>query len=441
MVKTPASQRLAATIALLAALFFIITVLRIFVADPLGWIGISGSLLLLLVSVYWLTLGRTHQRLLALLSGIGSLLLLGHLLSVAPLSNLWNTLSAIILLSMASLAAKQALTPTPVPASAPPSEKKSPPRFSKMTLLINPKSGGGKAEKFDLVNKARSMGVDVHVLSKEDDLLALAREAAESGAEVLAMGGGDGSLGLVATVAMEYNLPFICIPVGTRNHFAMDMNLDRNDPVAALAAFQGEERLIDVATIGDRVFLNNASFGVYAAAINEPGYRDAKATAFRTVIAEVLNGQRQPFDLQFESPKGARQQAFFVFVGNNPYEFIGLEDLGGRPQLDAGQLQITVVEAGDHEALGKLAQGMIIGNPDFIDGFQQWQTTEFTIDAASDTLAVGTDGEALDFPTPITMAIRPNALRVLVPPGTPLVRPNPATFTPENLQRLTELVR
>ena len=50
------------------------------------------------------------------------------------------------------------------------------------------------------------------------------------------MAGGDGSLGAVAQVAIERELPFVCVPFGTRNHFARDLGLDRNDPIAALAA-------------------------------------------------------------------------------------------------------------------------------------------------------------------------------------------------------------
>ena len=135
-----------------------------------------------------------------------------------------------------------------------------------------------------------------------------------------------------------------------------------------------------------------------------------------------------------------REQAFIVFVGNNPYEFIGIEDFGGRRRLDQGSLQITAIEAEDHDGLANLAQGMIIGNPDFVEGFQQWTATDFQIDSGSELLAVGTDGEALEFPTPVTLRIHPRVLRVLVPRGTPLERPSsPLVLSPEGLQKLGEL--
>ena len=454
MSKPTDSRRMAATASLLALLLAVIAAIRVVIVDPLGWVGVTGTFILLLVTLYWFAFGRKHQRLLAGAVGIGSLILLVHLVTIAPVSNLWNALSVLVLLGIAWLSGRQALTPeppvtrpsagghnadhTPRPAHA----DRSQPRPRKMTLLVNPKSGGGKAEKFAIADKARALGVDVRVLEKGDDLLALAREAAAAGAEVLGMGGGDGSLALVASVAMEYDLPFVCIPVGTRNHFAMDMSLDRSDPAAALAAFTGgEERVVDVATVGEQVMLNNASFGVYPATLNEPGYREAKAEAFREVIASVLNGEREPFDLRFDTPQGRREQAFIVFVGNNPYEFIGLEDFGGRPRLDRGQLQITVIEPRHHDTLAKLARGMIIGQPDFAEGFQQWNATEFEIDSGAATLDAGVDGEALTFATPVRIRIRPQALRVLLPSGTPLENSNLAVFTPEGLHKLGDLLR
>src|SRR4051812_47390104 len=108
-------------------------------------------------------------------------------------------------------------------------------------LLVNPRSGS--ADRLDdLLAAAAQQGVPTRVLSVGDDPAALARSAQ---ADVLGMAGGDGSLGAVASVAIDRGLPFVCIPFGTRNHFARDAGLP-DDPVDALAAFGGEEHQIDV---------------------------------------------------------------------------------------------------------------------------------------------------------------------------------------------------
>src|SRR5206468_2305338 len=95
-----------------------------------------------------------------------------------------------------------------------------------------------------------------------DDLRALTEHAVAQGADVLGVAGGDGSQALVADVARSHDLAFVCIPAGTRNHFALDLGLDRRDVAGALDAFEDAvERRIDLASVGGRVFVNNASLG------------------------------------------------------------------------------------------------------------------------------------------------------------------------------------
>ena len=125
-------------------------------------------------------------------------------------------------------------------------------------LLINPRAGSKKPSTEELAQAARERGIDVHVLGEGDDPVELAR-AAE--AEILAAAGGDGTVATVAAVAVERGLPFVVVPFGTRNHFARDVGLDRDDPLAALDAFAGEERRVDVGRVGERRFLNNVSLG------------------------------------------------------------------------------------------------------------------------------------------------------------------------------------
>ena len=145
-------------------------------------------------------------------------------------------------------------------------------------LLVNPRSGGGKAERAGLAERARERGIDVIVVRSEDEVAALVADAVVRGADVLGIAGGDGSLAIVAASAVAHGLPFVCIPAGTRNHFALDIGVDRRDLVGALDAFtDGIERRIDVAEVNGRLFLNNVSLGIYGDAVRQPAYRDAKA--------------------------------------------------------------------------------------------------------------------------------------------------------------------
>ncbi len=113
--------------------------------------------------------------------------------------------------------------------SAPPCERG--------VLIINPWSGGGAAERWSIADECRQRGIDVVVITANDDLGELAEQAVSGGADCLGVAGGDGSLAPVAQVAARSQIPFVCVPAGTRNHFAHDLGLDRARPLDALDAF------------------------------------------------------------------------------------------------------------------------------------------------------------------------------------------------------------
>lgn len=131
------------------------------------------------------------------------------------------------------------------------------PRPERAVVFWNPKSGGGKAEQANLDEEARRRGIEPVKLEPDDDLEALVREAVAGGADALAAAGGDGTQAIVATAAAEHGLPYARVPAGTRNHFALDLGVDRDDVVDALDALvDGRERRVDLAEVNGKVFVN-----------------------------------------------------------------------------------------------------------------------------------------------------------------------------------------
>ena len=162
-----------------------------------------------------------------------------------------------------------------------------PPRLP--VLFVNPRSGDGKAARAGVAERARAKGIEAVILAPGQDLAALAREAVTAGADALGMAGGDGSLAVVAAAAAAHGIPFVCVPGGTRNHFALDVGVDRHDLIGALDTFTGGvERQIDTAEVNGRLFLNNVSLGIYGEAVRSPAYRDAKARTLLEIAAEVM---------------------------------------------------------------------------------------------------------------------------------------------------------
>ena len=177
-------------------------------------------------------------------------------------------------------------------------------------LFYNPKSGGGKAERFHVADEARARHIEPVELARGDDLESLVRDAVARGADGLAMAGGDGSQAIVASVAAELGLPYACIPAGTRNHFALDLGVDREDVVGALDAFvDGGERRVDLAEVNGRVFVNNVSLGLYAEAVQRSEYRDAKLRTLLDAMPDALGPDAPESDLVWRGPGGEERSS------------------------------------------------------------------------------------------------------------------------------------
>ncbi|HSX30618.1 MAG TPA: diacylglycerol kinase family protein [Candidatus Saccharimonadales bacterium] len=291
--------------------------------------------------------------------------------------------------------------------------------FRYPVLIINPESGNGRAIKAGVDTIAQRRGIRVIITKKEDNIEALARTAAQDGADVIGVSGGDGTLGAVAKVALECNLPLVILPGGTRCHFARDIGLDPKRIVDALEGFWGIARKVDVGIVGERVFLNNASFGVYADIIAHPEYRQHKLATTRKVLQELLDGTRSAYDLQFADGTGVwHAQAVQLFVGVNPYRTLRLFELGRRNLLDTGKLQVTVVTALDDTTIRRLIGTLTFrrsAGTALPANFLQWTAQAFTLHSAGDAVVAGVDGESEQYRTPLTISLISKGLTVMVP--------------------------
>jgi diacylglycerol kinase family enzyme len=273
-------------------------------------------------------------------------------------------------------------------------------RPQRPVLFINPRSGGGRAGRAGLAEAARERGIETVVLQPGDDLGALAEGAAAGGADVLGMAGGDGSLGLVASTASAHGVPFVCVPAGTRNHFARDLGLDPNDLVGSLDAFtDAVERPIDLGDVNGRAFLNNVSLGVYGDAVQRESYRDAKARTLFETAAEVLGPSAELPGVRLVDERGAvHTDPAVILVSNNPYALRRPAESGMRPVLDGGRLGVLVLHRPG-------------GPPRRAD--RAWTAHSLEVDSPN-ALAAGLDGEAIRLDPALHFAIRPKALRVRI---------------------------
>jgi diacylglycerol kinase family enzyme len=376
-------------------------------------VGAAGACLQLAGS-YWFLARRGMVRWLAF--GLVTLAPIAVLVIFAINHVLWVGIVSLVIVALAIAAARLALTPVAADPGMPAREIP-PPR--RAFLIMNPRSGGGKVAKFGLKEKGEALGAEVVLLEGpgQVDVAVLARKAVAAGADLLGVAGGDGTQALVAGVAAEYDLPFLVISAGTRNHFAMDLGLDRDNPAACLDALSdGVEQRIDLGIIGGRTFVNNASFGAYAEVVQSPAYRDDKRGTTLQMLPDILSGHR---GARLTARAGANMVAGpqALLVSNNPYEGGDIAGLSRRARLDTGTLGVAAVTVDSAlQAVELLRRGRGSGVTIFT-------ASEVVVDADAAEVPVGIDGETVMMATPVRCAVRPRALRVRVPRDRPGIRP------------------
>ncbi|MDT9686798.1 diacylglycerol kinase family protein [Streptomyces sp. P9(2023)] len=386
-----------------------------------GMVIVVGGFVGLVVSaagMWWMLARRGPLR------WLGAFLMVGAPVGVIVLyvrGGLWVTALVVVGLWAVALACGRAALRRPREGHVMRGEARHAPR--RAVILMNPASGGGKVARFRLVERAEGLGVRVILLEPTSpvDVGHLARTAVSEGADLLGVAGGDGTQAQVAAVAAEHDLPFLVVPAGTRNHFAMDLGLDRNDPSLSLGALtHGEELRVDLGEVNGRPFVNTVSFGVYAQVVQRPEYRDAKAGTALDAMPDLLRESGPRLDAVTDDGRHLpAQQA--LLVSNNPYTRPD-PFTGRRPRLDQGELGVIGVRV---ESAAGAADMALRGS--FSDSLHVLTAHRVDVTDGDDTMPVAVDGEALTLATPVTCTIRHRALRVRVPrdrPGAPPAAPS-----------------
>jgi len=371
-------------------------------------LSVLACVVVALAVAWWALVRRGFARV------VGAVIAVGLLVGAVVLVVLegWVLEDALILVGLVvavAAASRAFVVRAQLPAGSP---------VKRAVLFYNPKSGGGKAERFQVAREARARGVEPVELHLGDDLETLVRDAIADGADAVGVAGGDGTQAIVAAIAAERQLPYVCVPAGTRNHFALDLGVDRDDVVGALDAFtKGRERVVDLAEVNGRVFVNNVSLGVYAEAVQSAGYRDAKLRTLADTVPTVLGPDGEGLDLRFTGADGREHKTgAVVMVSNDPYRLGRVLGSGTRPRLDCGELGITV--AGEDAAGGAHKP------------VEEWSAPSFEV-RSDGPVAAGIDGEAAKLDPPLRFRTRPQALRVRIAPQHPGASPSAAM--PEDL--------
>jgi diacylglycerol kinase family enzyme len=407
-------QLMAIVAVLLVAGVVVATVVRV-AGQPLR-IAVELVLVVVAVGGTWLALTTTKARR-AVAAGVALAAIATWLVSVVNAGG-YRVLSVvvrIISLVVAVNLAKHALSTTLGELKQRQTEGTPVPAAAHGVLFINLRSGGGKAERFRLVDECTERGIAPVVLGPGQDWFQTMREVAASGVDVLGMAGGDGSQGMVGTVAAEMGLPVVVVPAGTRNHLSVDLGIDRDDVVGALDGYgEAVERTVDLADVNGHVFVNNVSLGVYAAVARSAAYRDAKIDTTLATLPDVLGPDSEPFDLRFTAADGVEHRgAHIIQISNNPYGTT-MRGRASRPRLDTHQLGVMTLVLPRRRDAGVFLALLARGRPDRFEGFSSWATPTFEV-TSDGPIDMGVDGEHMVMDSPLRFSIRPSPLRVRVP--------------------------
>ena len=259
---------------------------------------------------------------------------------------------------------------------------------------------------------------EVRFCGEQDDVLTLARDAVNAGAEIVVAAGGDGTVNAVASAVAGTRAAMGLLPLGTLNHFAKDLGIptERGEAIDVLA--QGGTARVDVAEVNGRIFVNNSGVGLYPTIVRlreqrqQHGWRKWPAFAVATITA--LARYRKLHVRVSANGQALARTTPIVFVGNNRYATVGPK-LGTRERLDRGELSLVIPHP--HRPLRLLWYAVLalLGRRFERDDVDVIHAPALRIESRHEHLRVSIDGEVATLPAPLEYRVRPRALRVLVP--------------------------
>ena len=290
-----------------------------------------------------------------------------------------------------------------------------------LPVLVNPLSGGGftdeKQRELDAL--FREAGAQP-AFRLSADLRGAAQALVRERPPCIVAAGGDGTVSAVASALAGSDVPLALLPTGTLNHFARDVGLPAELADCVRVAVAGNTKAVDVGEVNGRVFINNASIGLYPAIVRRRekqqrrlgrGKWHAMLWAMHTVL------RSHPFLYLAIELDGVSQQRRtpFVFVGNNEYLMEGFT-MGLRERLDSGVLSVYLSHRRGRIGLLLLALRALFGRLQQAKDFEAANVSELRIEShRHKRLLVATDGEVSALDMPLEFRVRPRALKVIVP--------------------------
>ena len=297
---------------------------------------------------------------------------------------------------------------------------------TRVAVVLNAGSGDGSAEQAAalLATLFSEVGYEfrIDLLKAGDDLPKAIDRAIADKVDIIVAGGGDGTVNSVVNAIAGHDITLGVLPLGTLNHFARDLGLPIAMEEAARVIVAGHTTQIDVGEVNGRLFVNNSSVGLYPRIVQlRERYRASGVEKWVVAAWATLRvtHQQKPLRMKIEAAgRDAVGMTPLVFIGNNEYRMAGF-DAGSRESLRGGKLALYVVKGSGRWQLLQLVWRILAGTATESGALAMATALDATIDVPFDDrvtqLPVAVDGEVTTLDLPLRYAIRPGALRVIVP--------------------------
>lgn len=292
----------------------------------------------------------------------------------------------------------------------------------RMCLIANPGSGLNSRDA-DAIRRA--MGVfgpeaELREWSDEGETLdATVRHAIRDGFGTIVAAGGDGTVMGVAQAMLGSDRRMAVLPLGTFNYFARGLGLPEDPEAAARAILGGGTHPISVGTVNGKVFLNNASLGIYPSILKarEDVYRRfgrRRIAAHWSVIKTFLRFQR-PMQVAVRADGEARRyRTPLIFIARSAFQ---LESFGlhGAQDISDDRFAMFVARDGGRLALFRLAWRLVQKRIEVGRDVDYLAAREIEVETQNRKPLVAFDGEKSRMRAPLTFRILPAALQIVVP--------------------------
>ncbi|HSL41846.1 MAG TPA: diacylglycerol kinase family protein [Anaerolineales bacterium] len=297
----------------------------------------------------------------------------------------------------------------------------------KTYVVLNPVAGvsepGTVRERIETALQAHGFPLEIYETTggQDEDIRRLVREAVKQGFQLFISAGGDGTLSSVIDGLVGSEIPLVIIPTGTWNALARALDIPLQVDEAIDLMFQPHRiQTIDAMQVGEDYFVLSVSAGIGAMTMKDVERKDkrrlGKLADLRKAVAEMLEFRSFQFEVKIDGELTTKFRAAELMVANTSILGLKALRLDSNIRMDDGKLNVCRIYANTVTDYLKLGLSMLRPNEERSWNVFCMEALQEVEISSRERIPVQGDGELIG-QLPVTVKLRPKAIRVLTPPN------------------------